>query len=71
MQTNVLGSFYMIHAAVDGLLSQGSGDIVNISSVAGRTAKTGSGIYNAASGPSTPSLSPCVRRSPPRVCASC
>jgi len=47
MQNNVLGSFYIIHAAVNGLLSQGSGDIVNISSVAGRTAKIGSGIYNA------------------------
>ena len=47
MSTNVLGLMYMTHAAVDGMLEQGSGDVVNISSVAGRTARRGAGVYNA------------------------
>ncbi|SFL15615.1 SDR family NAD(P)-dependent oxidoreductase [Geodermatophilus ruber] len=47
IHTNVLGLMYMTHAAVDGMLEQGSGDIVNISSVAGRTARKGAGVYNA------------------------
>ena len=47
INTNVLGLMYMTHAAIDGMLEQGSGDIVNISSVAGRTARKGAGVYNA------------------------
>lgn len=47
LTTNVLGVMYMTHAAVDGMVEQGSGDIVNISSVAGRTARKGAGVYNA------------------------
>jgi NADP-dependent 3-hydroxy acid dehydrogenase YdfG len=47
MHTNVLGLMYMTHAAVEGMVEQGSGDIVNISSVAGRVARLGSGVYNA------------------------
>jgi NADP-dependent 3-hydroxy acid dehydrogenase YdfG len=47
MATNVLGLMYMTHAAIDGMVDQGSGDIVNISSVAGRTARKGAGVYNA------------------------
>jgi NADP-dependent 3-hydroxy acid dehydrogenase YdfG len=47
ISTNVLGLMYMTHAAVDGMVEQGSGDIVNISSVAGRTARLGAGVYNA------------------------
>ena len=47
VSTNVLGLMYMTHAAVDGMVEQGSGDIVNISSVAGRVARLGSGVYNA------------------------
>jgi NADP-dependent 3-hydroxy acid dehydrogenase YdfG len=47
LSTNVLGLMYMTHAAIDGMVAQGSGDIVNISSVAGRTARKGSGVYNA------------------------
>jgi NADP-dependent 3-hydroxy acid dehydrogenase YdfG len=47
MSTNVLGLMYMTHAAIEGMLAQGSGDIVNISSVAGRTARKGAGVYNA------------------------
>lgn len=45
--TNVLGLMYVTHAALPPLLAQGSGDIVNISSVAGRTARAGAGAYNA------------------------
>jgi NADP-dependent 3-hydroxy acid dehydrogenase YdfG len=37
----------MTSAAIDGMVEQGSGDIVNISSVAGRTARKGAGVYNA------------------------
>ncbi len=47
LDTNVLGVLYMTHAAIDGMVEQGSGDIVNMSSVAGRTARKGSGVYNA------------------------
>ncbi len=47
VQTNVLGLMYMTHAALDGMVEQGSGDIVNVSSVAGRTARKGAGVYNA------------------------
>jgi NADP-dependent 3-hydroxy acid dehydrogenase YdfG len=47
LETNVLGLMYMTHAAIDGMVEQGSGDIVNISSVAGRTARRGAGVYNA------------------------
>ena len=47
LDTNVLGLMYMTHAAIEGMVEQGSGDVVNISSVAGRTARRGSGVYNA------------------------
>ena len=47
LHTNVFGVLYMTHAAIDGMVEQGSGDIVNISSVAGRTARKGAGVYNA------------------------
>ena len=47
MLTNALGTMYMTHAAIDGMVEQGSGDIVNVSSVAGRVARLGSGVYNA------------------------
>jgi NADP-dependent 3-hydroxy acid dehydrogenase YdfG len=47
ISTNVLGLMYMTHAALDGMVEQGSGDVVNISSVAGRTARKGAGVYNA------------------------
>ena len=47
IQTNVMGVLYMTHAVIDGMLEQGSGDVVNMSSVAGRTARKGAGVYNA------------------------
>lgn len=47
VNTNVLGLMYATHAALPIFRQQGSGHIVNISSVAGRTARAGSGVYNA------------------------
>ena len=47
IQTNVMGLMYMTSAAIDGMVAQGSGDVVNVSSVAGRTARKGAGVYNA------------------------
>jgi NADP-dependent 3-hydroxy acid dehydrogenase YdfG len=47
LQTNVLGLMYMTAAAIEGMVEQGSGDVVNISSVAGRVARKGAGVYNA------------------------
>ncbi|MBD2410180.1 oxidoreductase [Nostoc calcicola FACHB-389] len=44
---NVLGVLYITHAALPILKQQQSGHIVNISSVAGRTARAGVGVYNA------------------------
>ncbi len=43
---NVLGLMYATHAALPLMKQQQSGHIVNISSVAGRTARAGSGVYN-------------------------
>ncbi|MBD1891011.1 SDR family oxidoreductase [Coleofasciculus sp. FACHB-SPT9] len=43
---NVLGLMYATHAVLPILKAQGSGHIVNISSVAGRTARVGIGGYN-------------------------
>ncbi|QXG75910.1 SDR family NAD(P)-dependent oxidoreductase [Modestobacter sp. L9-4] len=47
IDTNVMGVMYMTHAAIEGMVAQGSGDIVNMSSVAGRQARVGAGVYNA------------------------
>ncbi|MFQ4141264.1 SDR family NAD(P)-dependent oxidoreductase [Chlorogloeopsis sp. ULAP02] len=44
---NVLGLLYATHAVLPILKAQGTGHIVNISSVAGRTAREGIGVYNA------------------------
>ncbi|MDQ6608175.1 MAG: SDR family NAD(P)-dependent oxidoreductase [Actinomycetota bacterium] len=52
VQINVLGLLYCSHAALPHLLEaakdspRGVADIVNISSVAGRVARQGSGVYN-------------------------
>ncbi len=47
ISTNVLGLMYMTHAALPRMIADGRGDIVNVSSVAGRVARLGSGAYNA------------------------
>jgi NADP-dependent 3-hydroxy acid dehydrogenase YdfG len=46
IEVNLLGLLYCTHAALPIMGSAGSGDIVNVSSVAGRTASLGSGVYN-------------------------
>ncbi|MCW2601722.1 MAG: L-allo-threonine dehydrogenase, NAD(P)-binding [Frankiales bacterium] len=46
INTNVLGVMYVTHAALPHLLKEG-GDLVQMSSVAGRMARVGSGAYNA------------------------
>ena len=46
IDVNLLGLLYCTHAALPIMGAAGSGDIVNISSVAGRTASFGSGVYN-------------------------
>ncbi|MBD2437308.1 SDR family NAD(P)-dependent oxidoreductase [Nostoc sp. FACHB-110] len=47
IDVNVLGVLYATHAVLPIFKGQNSGHIVNISSVAGRTARVGIGIYNA------------------------
>ena len=53
VELNVLGLMYCAHAAVPHLLEAASdgprqvSDMVNVSSVAGRVARSGSGVYNA------------------------
>jgi len=52
VDVNLLGLFYTAHAALPHLLAAAEGprgvaDLVNISSVAGRQARKGSGVYNA------------------------
>src|SRR5437899_8298134 len=44
---NLLGLRYCTHAALPVMQEQGGGHIVNVSSVAGRTARLGFGVYNA------------------------
>src|SRR3954468_18514999 len=46
VNVNVLGLMYCTHAALPIMRDQGGGDIVNLSSVAGRTVRAGSGVYN-------------------------
>jgi NADP-dependent 3-hydroxy acid dehydrogenase YdfG len=47
IHTNVLGLMYATHAVLPIMKGHGGGHIVNVSSVAGRTATVGSGVYNA------------------------
>jgi NADP-dependent 3-hydroxy acid dehydrogenase YdfG len=47
LEVNLLGLFYCTYAALPVMRDQGSGHIVNLSSVAGRVASLGSGVYNA------------------------
>lgn len=46
IDANVYGVIYCTHAALPIMLEQGSGHIVTVSSVAGRVARVGSGVYN-------------------------
>src|SRR6185437_7898710 len=46
VHVNAFGVLYCTHAALGVMLEQGSGHIVNVSSVAGRFARAGSGVYN-------------------------
>jgi NADP-dependent 3-hydroxy acid dehydrogenase YdfG len=46
VNVNLLGLLYCTHAALPLMREQGGGDIVNVSSVAGRFAGPGSGVYN-------------------------
>ncbi len=46
IHANVFGVLYCSHAALPLMSAQGSGHIVNVSSVAGRVARAGSGVYN-------------------------
>jgi len=47
INVNVLGLMYATHAVLPIMKAQGEGHIVNISSVAGRVANAGTGVYNA------------------------
>jgi len=47
VEVNLLGLMYCTHASLPIMQEQGRGHIVNVSSVAGRTARFGSGVYNA------------------------
>jgi clavulanate-9-aldehyde reductase len=47
VDVNLYGVLYTTHAAVPLMLEQHAGHIVNVSSVAGRRASAGSGVYNA------------------------
>jgi NADP-dependent 3-hydroxy acid dehydrogenase YdfG len=46
IDANVYGVLYCTHVALPLMLEQGSGHFVNVSSVAGRFARAGSGVYN-------------------------
>jgi NADP-dependent 3-hydroxy acid dehydrogenase YdfG len=46
IHVNIFGVLYGSHAAIPHLKAAGGGTIVNVSSVAGRIARLGSGVYN-------------------------
>lgn len=46
IHVNLFGVLYCTHAALPLLRAHGGGDIVNVSSVAGRVATRGAGVYN-------------------------
>ena len=46
IEVNLLGLLYCTHAALPLIAASGGGDIVNVSSVAGRRADAGAAVYN-------------------------
>jgi clavulanate-9-aldehyde reducatase len=46
VDANIFGVLYSTHAALPLMHAQGSGHIINVSSVAGRVARAGAGVYN-------------------------
>ena len=46
IEVNLLGLLYCTHYALPVMRDGGGGDVVNVSSVAGRMAALGSGVYN-------------------------
>ena len=46
VDVNLMGVLYCTHAALPVMREQGGGHIVNVSSVAGRVARAGAGVYN-------------------------
>ena len=47
IETNLLGAITTTEVFLDQLLADGGGDLVNLSSVAGRTARPGNAVYAA------------------------
>ena len=47
IETNLLGAMTTTEVFLDQLVADGGGDLVNVSSVAGRTARTGNAVYAA------------------------
>ena len=73
VEVNLLGAItpteVFLDQLKDGAADRG-GDIVNVSSVAGRTARAGNGVYAATSGASTGGPSPCRQELLPDVRAT-
>ena len=46
IHTNVMGVLYCMRAALPAMQAQGSGPIVNVSSMSGRRARAGTGVYS-------------------------
>jgi NADP-dependent 3-hydroxy acid dehydrogenase YdfG len=60
VEVNLLGAITATEVFLD-QLRDGGGDLVNISSVAGRTARAGTAVYAPRTGVSTASRKPCAR----------